>query len=76
MVKKLFCILAVFIFALAFPVTTPLLAQEEEKVEDVMDISLEDLLDVEITTAGKQAEKIGEISELSIAPPGKLTCPL
>ena len=30
-------------------------------MEDVADISLEDLLNVEITTAGKRPEKIGEI---------------
>jgi outer membrane cobalamin receptor len=41
--------------------TTPLLAQEEQKEEDIEDFSLEDLLNVEITTAGKQAEKISEI---------------
>lgn len=49
-------------FLFSFTVNTPLLAQEkEEEAEDVMDMALEDLLNVEITTAGKQAEKISEI---------------
>ncbi|MCP5101953.1 MAG: TonB-dependent receptor [bacterium] len=54
--------LIVLAFLFSFVVNTPLLAQEkEEEVEDVMDMALEDLLNVEITTAGKQAEKINEI---------------
>lgn len=49
-------------FLISFTMNTPLLAQEkEEEVEDVMDMALEDLLNVEITTAGKQAEKISEV---------------
>jgi outer membrane receptor protein involved in Fe transport len=63
MVKKLFYVFMAFLFICAFTLTTtPVYAQEEEEVvEDVADISLEDLLNVEITTAGKQAEKIGEV---------------
>lgn len=65
MVKKLFYVLMAFLFICAFTITTtPVYAQEEEEevvVEDVADISLEDLLNVEITTAGKRAEKISEI---------------
>lgn len=64
MVKKMFYFLMVFLFLCAFTITTtPVYAQEEEEevVEDVADISLEDLLNVEITTAGKRPEKIGEI---------------
>ena len=56
MVKKWFCVTTLLVFAFVFTMftmvmNTPLRAQEEEQVEDVMDISLEDLLDVEITTA-------------------------
>lgn len=65
MVKKLFYVFMAFLFICAFTITTtPVYAQEEEEeviVEDVADISLEDLLNVEITTAGKQAERIGEV---------------
>ncbi len=65
MVKKFFYVLMVLLFICAFTITpTPVYAQEEEEeevVEDVADISLEDLLNVEITTAGKRAEKIGDI---------------
>ncbi|MGD2090245.1 MAG: TonB-dependent receptor [Candidatus Aminicenantes bacterium] len=65
MVKKLFYVFMAFLFICAFTITTtPVYAQEEEEeviVEDVADISLEDLLNVEITTAGKRPEKIGEI---------------
>ena len=65
MVKKLFYVFMAFLFLCAFTITTtPVYAQEEEEevvVEDVADISLEDLLNVEITTAGKRAEKISEI---------------
>ncbi len=62
MSKKLFftltgVILLTFLFS--FTAGTPLMAQEES--EDVMDMELEDLLNVEITTAGKTAEKISEI---------------
>lgn len=53
-------VLMAFIFS--FTLNTPLLAQEkEEEVEDVMDMGLEELLNVEITTAGKKAEKISDI---------------
>jgi outer membrane receptor protein involved in Fe transport len=64
MVKKFFYVLMALLFICAFTITTtPVYAQEEEEevVEDVADISLEDLLNVEITTAGKRAEKIGDI---------------
>jgi outer membrane receptor protein involved in Fe transport len=65
MVKKFFYVLMALLFICAFTITTtPVYAQEEkeeEVVEDVADISLEDLLNVEITTAGKRAEKIGDI---------------
>ncbi len=66
MVKKFFYVLMALLFICAFTITTtPVYAQEEEEeeevVEDVADISLEDLLNVEITTAGKKAEKIGDI---------------
>ncbi|MFC2145905.1 TonB-dependent receptor [Acidobacteriota bacterium] len=65
MVKKLFYVLMAFLFICAFTITTtPVYAQEEEEevvVEDVADISLEDLLNVEITTAGKKAERIADI---------------
>jgi outer membrane receptor protein involved in Fe transport len=65
MVKKLFYVLMALLFICAFTITTtPVYAQEEEEevvVEDVADISLEDLLNVEITTAGRKAEKIGEV---------------
>lgn len=63
--KKLSYVLVGFVllaFLISFTMNTPLLAQEkEEEVEDVMDMALEDLLNVEITTAGKKAEKISEI---------------
>lgn len=63
MTKKLFSLLVsvvilTFIFSLSNP---PLLAQEKEEDVDVMDMALEDLLNVEITTAGKKAERISDI---------------
>jgi outer membrane receptor protein involved in Fe transport len=65
MVKKMFYVLMVFIFLCAFTITTtPVYAQEEEEevvVEDVADISLEDLLNVEITTAGRKAQRVADI---------------
>ncbi len=63
MVKKFFYVLMALLFICAFTITTPVYAQEEEEevVEDVADISLEDLLNVEITTAGLRPEKIGEV---------------
>lgn len=65
MVKKMFYVLMAFLFICAFTITTtPVYAQEEEEevvVEDVADISLEDLLNVEITTAGRRAERIADI---------------
>ncbi|MCP4216073.1 MAG: TonB-dependent receptor [bacterium] len=57
--KKFYSMVGVLLLAFIFTFT-PLVAQEEG-AEDVMDMDLEDLLDVEITTAGKQAEKISEI---------------
>lgn len=50
-------IILAFIFS--FTMSTPLIAQDDS--EDVMDMELEDLLNVEITTAGKKAEKVSEI---------------
>ena len=64
MVKKMFYAFMALLFICAFTITTtPVFAQEEEEevVEDVADISLEDLLNVEITTAGLRPEKIGEV---------------
>lgn len=65
MVKKFFYVFMAFLFLCAFTITTiPVYAQEEEEevvVEDVADISLEDLLNVEITTAGRRPEKISDI---------------
>lgn len=64
MAKKLFYAFMVLLFICAFTIkTTPVYAQEEEEevVEDVADMALEDLLNVEITTAGKQAEKVSEV---------------
>jgi outer membrane receptor protein involved in Fe transport len=67
MTKKLFYPLVGFLllaFIFSFAMNVPLYAQEEkeeEETEDIEDFSLEELLDVEITTAGKRAEKIGEI---------------
>ncbi len=43
-----------------FTTTVPIIAQEKEVV-DVMDMSLEDLLKVEITTASKKPEKVVDI---------------
>lgn len=63
--KKLFFPLIGFVllaFLFSSIVSAPLIAQEqEEEAEDVMDMDLEDLLNVEITTAGKKAEKISDI---------------
>lgn len=64
MQKKFLYAFMVVLFICTFTITTTTVyAQEEEEeiVEDVADISLEDLLNVEITTAGKRPEKIGEI---------------
>jgi outer membrane receptor protein involved in Fe transport len=60
MVKKLFFLFLMVVFSLTLTLNTPLLAQEETS-EDIEDFSLEELLNVEITTAGKQAEKVSEI---------------
>jgi outer membrane receptor protein involved in Fe transport len=64
MVKKFFYVFMALVFICAFTITTtPVYAQEEEEevVEDVADISLEDLLNVEITTAGKKAQRVADI---------------
>ena len=64
MTKRWFALLiALFILPFFFSLLNPpLTAQEKEEARvDVMDMSLEDLLNVEFTTAGKQTEKIGEI---------------
>lgn len=62
MTKKMFFpLIGLIVMAFLFSMTTtPLLAQEAQE-EDIEDFSLEDLLNVEITTAGKKAEKIGDI---------------
>ncbi|UCH97860.1 MAG: hypothetical protein JSV88_13675 [Candidatus Aminicenantes bacterium] len=61
MVKKLFFILLVVVFV--FTINNPVFAQEEEEreVEDIEEFSLEELLNVEITTAGLRPERIGDI---------------
>ena len=65
MVKRFFYVLMALLFICAFTITTtPVYAQEEEKeevVEDVADLSLEELLNVEITTAGKKAQRVADI---------------
>jgi len=64
MTKKMFFSLIGFmllVFLFSPMLTTTLLAQEEQKGEDIEDFSLEDLLNVEITTAGKKAQKISDI---------------
>jgi len=51
-------------FIFTFAANVPLYAQEEkeeEETEDIEDFSLEELLDVEITTAGKQVQKISDV---------------
>ena len=53
--------LIVMAFMLSITMPAPLLAQEESQEEDIEDFSLEDLLNVEITTAGKTAQKISDI---------------
>ena len=62
--KLLFPVIGFVLLAFLFSsiVSVPLIAQDQEKeAEDVMDMDLEDLLNVEITTAGKKAEKISDI---------------
>jgi outer membrane receptor protein involved in Fe transport len=59
MVKKLLFVMLVGVFV--FTINSPIFAQEEREAEDIEEFSLEELLNVEITTAGKQPEKIGEI---------------
>lgn len=49
------------IFVFFFSLNTFAFAQQEKKTEDIADISLDELLNVEITTAGKKAEKISDI---------------
>jgi outer membrane receptor for ferrienterochelin and colicins len=64
MTKKLFFPLAAFVvlsFVFSLAISTPILAQEKQKEEDIEDFSLEDLLNVEITTAGKKAQKVSDI---------------
>lgn len=60
MTKKLLYPLLMLAFIFSFVLGTPLFSQEGES-EDIEDFSLEELLNVEITTAGKQAEKISEV---------------
>lgn len=59
MTKKLLSFMGFVLLFFALTVNTALVAQEDS--EDIEDFSLEELLNVEITTAGKQAEKISEI---------------
>jgi outer membrane receptor protein involved in Fe transport len=59
MVKRLFFVLLMVAFI--FSINPPVLAQEEREAEDIEEFSLEELLNVEITTAGRQPEKISEI---------------
>ena len=71
MVKKLGCVLIVslFLITVTILINTPLLAQEEdedkkqqEKTEEFLEsLTLEELLSLEITTAGKKKEKISDI---------------
>jgi len=53
----------VIALSFAFTLNTPLLAQQQQqgKEKDIAEFSLEELLNVEITTAGKKAEKISDI---------------
>jgi outer membrane cobalamin receptor len=59
MVKRLFFVLLVVAFMCS--INNPVIAQEEREAEDIEEFSLEELLNVEITTAGRQPEKISEI---------------
>jgi len=60
MAKKLLLTIVGFVlFAFVFS-NIPVFAQEKES-SDISEISLDDLLNVKITTAGKKAEKISEI---------------
>ncbi|HLP59430.1 MAG TPA: Plug domain-containing protein, partial [Candidatus Deferrimicrobium sp.] len=60
--KKIRRVAGFALLALMLAVNIPVFAQEnEEKPVDVMDMSLEELLNVEITTASKKPEKVGEI---------------
>lgn len=61
MVKRFLWIMGVLLLSFTLMMNVPLIAQEEQKEEDIEDFSLEDLLNVEITTAGKQSQKISEI---------------
>ena len=72
MAKKFFCVLALILFSLTIAINTPLSAQDqakgktndmtpEEEDEYLQSLSLEELLNLEITTAGKQKEKISDI---------------
>lgn len=58
--KNIFLHHALVLIAITVLMFNPLIAQEE-KPEDVMDMALEDLLNVEITTAGKKAQKVSDI---------------
>ena len=51
----------ILMFLFSFSMDTRLYSQEEKKSEDIADISLDELLNIEITTAGKKAEKISDI---------------
>ncbi|MCP4148210.1 MAG: TonB-dependent receptor plug domain-containing protein, partial [bacterium] len=59
--KIKFSILSMLILLFAIFVS-PVNATQEMKFEDVMEVSLEDLLNVEIVTAGKKAQKAEEVS--------------
>jgi len=63
MTRKLLFLLAGFVLAavvFSMAIDIPVFAQEQSS-EDIADISLDELLNVKITTAGKKAEKISEI---------------
>ncbi len=66
MTKKMFIfligsVLLMFVFSITMNVSLLAQDKEEQKGEDIEDFSLEDLLNVEITTASKQAQKISDI---------------
>ncbi|MGE5342599.1 MAG: TonB-dependent receptor plug domain-containing protein [Candidatus Omnitrophota bacterium] len=64
MKKKLSCALRCFvllIFIFPFLTDSYILAEEQKQVTDIKELSLDDLLNVKITTAGKQEERANEV---------------
>ncbi|MGE5342736.1 MAG: TonB-dependent receptor plug domain-containing protein [Candidatus Omnitrophota bacterium] len=59
--RKILCLLAVFVALCFFLMTDISLQAQDNKNEDIANVSLEDLLNVKITTAGKKAETIRDI---------------